>query len=504
MGVFGTACPPPFYQDSRELDVLRRLKTELANVDTPPQDWERLLAVFDAESMRILQTHMSEHAAKAYRTFPGLTAFPADMTSREILAGIRRSSLLTGERKRFKRLRRRMSEAKRGLPSGLSPLELRKASSLIQDKALFVEYARQYALNGNFEDMRRISHQAVKNTHAMLEYLLETYIPPNHRKQLESAACVRAASDFPSLIALAGGVSKPGVIAKQIGYGARLVAVLAQVEFEYLIGAYNPERVDAVREALIWDFENLVFDPSHSKHLIVVADLDPLNDYRVRRDVEGNPVLTVYEQTDPKALQKPTGTRLVLPLDVRIVKHGDTMVPVLFDTRRKERIFTKLLRMLHREPEHITDHSGFILVFFSDGPEVEIVANRLRDEIVTNPGQVWAQMSNAARAGAVDIGNPHSSVDRRAEKYNFRFGGLTHELQLLDLATYIDSQFCRNRLSHVVYKFLTLVDTAFPFIWPQEIYGKDWMDAEFRDLLWHFMLGRIWTGPESGPCNACA
>jgi len=504
MGVFGTACPPAFYQNSRELFVLRRLKAALGPTDGPPPDWNRLMAVFDAEAVQIMRYHMAEHAAETYRTFPGLTAFPPSMSHREMVQAVRRSSLLTGERKRFKRLRRQMREVERTLEQGLSPLERRRAWSLSQDRTLFSAYSKQYGLNGDFDEMRRVSHQAVKNTHGFLDQLLENYVPINHRKQLECAACVHAARDFPTLISLAGNIAGPGVISKRIGYEARMVAVLSQLEFEYLIGAYNPERVDGIREDLISVFENEVFDPSQSRRLVVVAELDPRNDYRVKRDASGGPMIEVYDETQPEAHLMATGTRLVLPLDVRLVRYGEVMVPVYFDTRRKEMIFTKLLRKLYREPEHITDHSGFTLVFFSNGPEVEVVANRLRDVIVTNPGQVWAQMSNAARAGAVDANNPHSSVDRRAEKYIFRWGGINHELQLLDLATYVDSLVSRNRMAHVIYKFLTLVDTAFPFIWPYDIYGKDWMDAEFRDLLWRYLLGRLWTGPESGPCNACS
>lgn len=148
-----------------------------------------------------------------------------------------------------------------------------------------------------------------------------------------------------------------------------------------------------------------------------------------------------------------------------------------------------------RHPEHITDHSGLICVLFGNGQDEEVLADKLRDEIATNPGQVTAHDSNAARAGAVDQRNLHSSVDRRGEKYELMWGGISHELQILDIATYIDSRFCRNRLAHSFYKFLTLADTAFPFIWPKELYGKDWLEAKFRDVLWEFLAKQQWTGP---------
>lgn len=501
MQLFGSVCPPAFYHVSRDLGVLKQIVAELAEIGDEEFDRKSVGEMLDAQGVHIIDRHMAEHAADLYLTFPGLTVYPSNMQLREIVAAIRRSSLMTGERKRFKHLRRVLSEAKRAVPSDLSPLERKRVLSEVQDRALFAAYTRMYGLNGNFEEMRRVSHQAVKNTQGFIDQLLETYLPINHRKQLEFAACVRAARDFPTLVELAGHCSNRGVISKRIAHEARVIAVLSQIEFEYLTGAYNPERVDAIREDLISLFENEVFDKSESRRLVVVAELDPQNDYRVRRDANGNPALAVYDETQPEAHQMTTSTRLVLLLDVRVVRRGGVSVPVYFDTRRKDKIFTKLFRMLWREPEHITDHSGLEMVFFTNDMEVEVAANRLREVIVTVPGQVWAQKSNAFRAGAVDPNNPHSSVDRRAEKYNFRWGGITHELQMLDLATYVDSLVSRNRIAHVIYKYLTLVDNTFPFLWPKELYGKDWMAAEFRDLLWQYQVGRMWTGKDENPCD---
>ncbi len=505
MRFFGSACPPAFYHSSRELGVLRRISEELDKVAGDTLDRNRVRAAFDAECVNVIRQHMAEHAAEVYRTFPGLKFFPPGTPPRQVVDEIRQSSLLTGERRRFKRLRRLLREALRELPPGLCANERRRRAVELQERALFTAYAKQYGLNGDVDEFRRLSRQAIKNTQGFIDQLLEAYVPISHRKQLEFAACVRAARDFPTLIGLAGYVhgknpkqaSAKGVISRRIGFEARVIAVLSQLEFEYLLGAYNPERVDAVREELIAVFENEVFDSSSSRRLVVVAELDPERAYRVRRKEDGAPCLQVYDETDPQAHQTATSARLVLPLDVRVASNNGKSVPVFFDTRRKEMVFAKLFRKLYREPEHITDHSGFTLVFFSQGPEVEIVADNLRRSIVTNPGQVWAQMSNAARAGAVDPNNPHSAVDRRAEKYICRWGGINHEIQLLDITTYVESLVSRTRVAHPIYKYLTLVDTVFPFIWPKELYGKDWMDAGFRDLLWQFQIGRIWTGPDN-------
>lgn len=508
MSIFGTSCPPPFYHNSRELRTVIRIREKIAPFGGNYVEWSRVMVEFDAEQASILMKHLEEHRAEVYRTFPGLTFFSPkpgrigeapDFDRREIVNTIRHSSLLTGERRRFKRIRRLMREAIQELPEGLPP---EKAESLIvelQEKKLFETYSPQYGLGDmSFREFQRLTHEAIKRTRGHIRKLLDTYLPVNHVGQLEFAACVDDARDFPTLIALAAKPSGKGVISKRIGHEARVMAVLSQLEFEYLIGAYNPDRVEVIRKQLTKVFENSVFDPDESVRVVVVAELDPENDYRVKR-TDGKPMIVVYPENAPEAHQSATATLMVLPLDARVVKHGGRRVLIYFRGRQKEMIWAKLLRSLYREPEHLTDHSGYTFVLFSNGEDEEIFANRLREKVVVNPGQVWAQASNAARAGAIDPNNPHSSVDRRGEKYIFRWGGINHEIQILDIATYIDSMVSRNRIAHTFYKYLTLVDTAFPFIWPKDLYGKDWLDAKFRDVMWEFLAKKLWTGHPDAP-----
>jgi hypothetical protein len=464
------------------------------------------MAEFDAEEAVILSQRLADHRAEVYQNFSGLTFFPPkpsknggnpEFDRREILAQIKQSSLLTGERRRFRRIVKLMRQARLELPPDLTPVKAKRKLIELQEKKLFLTYSCQYGLdNMEFCEFQRLTHEAIKRTSKYLEQLLNAYVPINHRGQLAFAASVFNARDFPSLIALAGTKAGRGVISKRIGHEARVMAVFAQLEFEHLIGVYNPDRVDAIRRDLISIFENNVFDPGLSQRLVVVAELDPANDYRVKRDAEGKPRLAIYGEDAPEAHQTSTASLLVLPRDVRVINCNGRLVPVYFLDRHKEMIFAKLLRKLCRDPAHITDHSAFTCVLFGNGSDEEALANKLRDEIVVNPGQVSAQKSNAARAGAIDPHNLHSSLDRRGESYIFRWGGINHELQILDIATFIDSMICRNRISHLFYKFLTLVDTAFPFIWPKELYGKDWLDAGFRDILWEYLVKELWTGPE--------
>lgn len=503
MGVYGKKCPPPFYHNSRELRAVRDLKGRIGPFVGNTPEWSRVLAEFNVEEASILAQRLAEHRAEVFQNFPGLTFFPPKPSEnggspkfdlREIVTQIRRSSLLTGERRRFRRIVKLMREAKRDLPPGLPPAKAKRQLIELQEKQLFLTYSGQYGLERmKFSKFKRLTHEAIKRTRYYIGRLLHDYIPVEHRTQLALAASVFNARDFPTLIALAGKVSGSGVIAKRIGHEARVMAVLAQLEFEHLISAYNPDRVDAIRQDLIAVFENQVFDPDLSRRLIVVAELDPENDYRVKRDATGKPRITIYDQDAPDAHQARTSTPnlMVLSLDARVIRWKGRLVPVLFDTRHKEMVFAKLLRKLCRDPAHITDHSGFTCVIFGGDVDEEVLANKLRDEVAVNPGQVSAQKSNAARAGAIDPSNLHSSVDRRGESYVLIWGGINHEIQILDIATYIDSLVCQNRLAHLFYKFLTLVDTAFPFIWPQELYGKDWLEAGFRDILWESLIKKL-------------
>jgi len=439
-------CPPPFYHNSRELKVLKRLKTELERQGLPPEELEKLMAVFRDEETAIIQSHIAQHRVELYQTFPGLTFFAPDHAEqskgvtftarREHAERIRRSSLLTGERQRFKRLRRLMREALKSLPSGLGSAEAKRRSTELQEMALFKTYGVQYGWDLDFQTFQRLTRKAIERTQGYVQQLLD-YLPINHSRQLIFAAGVRNARDFPTLIALAAKSSGAGIISLRTAQEARVIAELALLELEHLIGAYNPDKVDAIRQELISVFEDQVFDPGQSRRLVVVAELDPANDYRVRRDGQGRPLLKVHDESQSEAHQTATSTRMVLPLDVRVIRYNGRSALVYFEERHKEMIFAKLLRKLYREPEHITDHSGLTCVVFDDESS-EVLADKLRRTVVVNPGQVWAQMSNAARAGAIDSNNPHSAVDRRGEKYIFRWGGINHELQILDIASYVD------------------------------------------------------------------
>ncbi|MDD2785997.1 MAG: hypothetical protein PHS79_03835 [Patescibacteria group bacterium] len=463
----------------------------------------RIMAELDAEEATIIREHIKDQTDEMYRTFPGLTTF-GDKSPKEILDIIDRDSLLTGERGRFFRVLRLMVTAYRALPKRLIGTKKERKLLDIRERRLLEAYREQYALNGmTLKRFRALTHEAIKRTHRYIDELLD-YVLVNHRAQLEFAAEVKLARDFPTLILLIAHRSGNGIISKRIPHEAAVVAILAQIEFEHMIGTYNPDRVAEIHGALVKVFVNEVFGlPSMPK--VVVAELDPKNKYCVKRNDKGEPLIGVYDEDQPEAHLSTTATRYVTRLDVRVVKtgdgDGDPQVLVYFDCRIKEMIFAKLMRKLKRLPENITDHSGVILVCLSNGPEVELLVNRLRAKLVTNPGQVWAQKSNAARAGAVDPNNPHSSVDRRGETYLFRWGGITHELQMLDLVTFIESKICRDRRAHLVYKFLTLIDTAFPFIWPTCYYGKDWMDADLRGVLWEFVIRKLWTGPSDLPAN---
>lgn len=477
-------CPPPFFRSSRDADALRRFYTKLNGFE-PDASLAEIKQQLESEMAQAVQDRKSEYEQRVLKTFPNLVSFPTEKSIWEILPIIRRSSVFTGEVMRFSRLRKRLDEARQPVSKNLPPDEYRSKVIDAQERELFEAYRMHYRLDRlGYEETRQRMRMAVMTVQQSIDQLLYDYFPINHRKQLEYAANVRTARDIPRLIDFAARGRGRGVISKRIPFEARIIAVLAQLEFEHLISAHNPEHLDHVREELITVFENDVFDKEQSRRIVVIAELDPDHYYRVKRKNGNQFQVFWYDEADPMAKVQTTETRFVLHLDVRVIRSNGREVLVYFDTRRKERIFAKQLRKLYRKPEQITDVSGITFVLLSNDPaDEELLANRLRATIVNCPGLVTSQASNAQRAGAIDPTNPHSSMDRRGEKYEFLWG-VWHELQILQLPYFINSLVAHERDGHPFYKLVSYLDTLFPWIWPTHLYGLDWTDAEVRNMLW--------------------
>jgi len=476
--------PQPFFTAFGQVQVIQDIADTLSLL---PENItrEELLALLKKKSDEYTIEARKRHESAVLQTFPNLITFPDKMPRRQILHEIRRSSVLSGEVMRFRNLRSKLLTAKKSVPTNLSKQEYRETVSEIQDRVLYDHFAEKYGLDRlGFEESRALMQTAISNVRNAIDDILREFFPINRRKQLEFAAEVLTAHNMPQLIELIARKRKRGVISNRIPFEARLMAVLTQLEFENLIGTHNPDTLDQIRKDLIHQLETQVFHGSESARVIVVADLDPHNKYRVKRNEDGSYAVKWYYEHDSEAKKQTSETCFVLFLDVRIIKKNGSEILVYFDSRRKERIFAKQLRKLQRKPEQITDLSGIAMVLLNNNlSDEEYLANRLRKTLINCPGLVSAQQSNASRAGAIDPDNPHSSPNRRGEKYEFLWQ-IWHELQILALPDYINSLVAHAGDGHPFYKLATYLDTLFPWIWPTHIYGLDWYSQSIRDILW--------------------
>ncbi|MBD3281795.1 hypothetical protein GF391_03550 [Candidatus Uhrbacteria bacterium] len=453
---------------------------------------EQCLALIEQVKQEQIDRLREQEQRDVSQYFPNLLFYPDDpqLDDEEKFwqrfKYLRRSSVLVGEKKRFRNLKNKLAEAKAQVDKNQSPAQYRNQVAEAQDRALYEFYTDKYNLDRlGFKQARALMQIAITNVQTALNEILKEYFPSNRRRQLEYAASVQAAYTMPQLIELMSRNYGNGVISRRIPFEARIIAVLAQLEFESLIGSHNPEQLEHARQELIARLENHVFDDSLSERVVVVAKLDPANNYRVKTDIDGRYQVEWYYENQPDAEITTNETTYVLPLDVRVVKRNGRQIFVYFESRPKQRIFTKQLRKKQRKPEQITDLSAMSIVLLNcDRADEEHLANMLRATVVNCPGLVSAQQSNASRAGAIDPGNPFSSGNRRGEKYELLWGGFWHELQILSLPDFINSLVAHAQDGHPFYKLITYLDTLFPWIWPPALYGLNWYDQEVRDMLW--------------------
>ncbi|MFZ6014859.1 MAG: hypothetical protein ACOYUZ_00700 [Patescibacteria group bacterium] len=478
-------CPAPFYSQSRDAKALRRFKDLLLSLNPRPS-FEEIIELLDREIKYAAARLQAEHEAKVIQTFPNLISFPPGMNWREVLLEFKRSSVLTGEIKRFRGMQDRLRQAASLVPKDQSKSDYREAVLLAQERALYELFIPKYSrYELPFDEAQILMSTAINNVKTHLDIILREYFPINRFHQLRYSAPVLTAQDMPRLLELITRSRGNGVISKRIPFEARILAVLAQLEFENLIGTHNPDELDRIREDLNQRFEDEVFEGQESQRVIVVAELDPDNNYRVKQDKNGQYAVAYYDENDPRAKMQSTATTFVTSYPARVIRYNGSKFLVHFDSRRKERIFAKQLRKTQRKPEQITDLSGYTVVLLDNNLEhEEYLADRLRQTIVNCPGLVSAQQSNASRAGAIDPENPHSSPNRRGEKYEFLWI-IWHELQILALPDYINSLVAHAQDGHPFYKLITYLDTLFPWIWPAHLYGMDWSDPKIRDILWH-------------------
>ena len=479
-------CPPPYYYKS---DEVRRIVDLLRATMNDPKSKARSRQVGRLQDAleEAIYRKKRQHQENVQQAFPGLICIDPNLTQQQKLHIIKNGSVLTGDVVRFgglyghlRAIRKEM--LRQSKVANIAQTQIEDAMSY----AMFQRYADQYGLDQkDFVDFPGAVRESFEAMNRQLAKVMEKFIPPGYRKILSPAPRVAQAGCSMDLLDLmAHGDPKEKM-------QARIAATWVEVELRLRLTRYAPKSV-AEKHAKVWEIlKNDVFVPNVRVGILIGANLDPQRYYRVRKGQRGRCNILWSRDNDQErvgAIRKMDFVRHFYFYLVERQRGG--LVPVYTEGRCKDTVFAKLLKYETPLVERVPDYSGFTQVFFNETPDMDIVAYRLRRKLVVNPGQVWAQQSNAKRAGAVDVNNRHSSIDRRFEKYNFRHGGISHELQYLLLEYFLNSLVSHELDGHAFYKLLTYLDTFFPWIWPQALYGINWEDPILRDEFWRYQIER--------------
>jgi hypothetical protein len=160
-------------------------------------------------------------------------------------------------------------------------------------------------------------------------------------------------------------------------------------------------------------------------------------------------------------------TRFKMNLDVRLLKGG---TPVFFDSRIKKH--QSLKRVRKSEPRHhqLDDLCGVKFVFFNERDLLAGV-DRIRQTLARYPGCVFGEY--------------------RAMKFNILLFGRYYEVQVMFIEDWINEQASHGSENHKLYKLRKYMDTLFPRMWPQVIYGVDWKDPALRRRLLKMFFAKI-------------
>ncbi|MBU2566142.1 hypothetical protein KKG46_01120 [Patescibacteria group bacterium] len=479
-------CPPPFYYKSDEVKRIVSLLRDTKN-DRKSKAREKQIRRLQNALEEAIYRKKSLHQENVQQAFPGLICIDPNLSQQEKTRIIKYGSVLTGDVVRFGSLYGHLRAVRKEM---VRQQRIANISQARVDEAMgyafFQRYADQYGLAQiDLSDFSGWVEEAMAAKKRQMAQVIDAYVPKRYKSLLKHSERVDLAKcpiDLLDLMASGNPQEK---------MEARISATWVEVEIRLRATRYSPTSV-AEKHAKVWGIlENDVFVPNARVGILIGANLDPNRFYRVRKNQDGRCSILWARDNDINRLNAIREMDFVRHKDFYLVeRRGGGLVPVYTEGRCKDTVFAKLLKYETPLVERVPDFSGFTQVFFNEAPDMDIVAYRLRRKLVTNPGQVWAQQSNAKRAGAVDVNNRHSSIDRRFDKYNFRHGGISHELQYLLLEYYLNSLVSHELDGHAFYKLLTYLDTFFPWIWPRTIYGINWEDPTLRDEFWQYQCQR--------------
>jgi hypothetical protein len=418
-----------------------------------------------AEEVRFLNAH------------PALVPLP--VTKRERRELWKRHSILSGEAMREREL---VHYLRRAAVSETDPV----LSIDVRRRALWDYYAPAYDPDIPYEKAVTLIEAAILTARSAHDELLSEYITERDGRNLQMISDVATEKCPVHLIELvsradARSITNPqDVLQRRIAFEGRRQLRLAQLEFQAALNGCAEDRLQNYIADLRAFLEKDFFS-GHSTRFLIEADLDSHHRYRVKGGVR-------CRRPDEPESECPKGmTRFKMNLDVRLLKGG---TPVFFDSRIKKH--QSLKRVRKSEPRHhqLDDLCGVKFVFFNERDLLAGV-DRIRQTLARYPGCVFGEASNFTHAGILDPANVHSSDEYRAMKFNILLFGRYYEVQVMFIEDWINEQASHGSENHKLYKLRKYMDTLFPRMWPQVIYGVDWKDPALRRRLLKMFFAKI-------------
>ncbi|MEW6407991.1 MAG: hypothetical protein AB1465_04845 [Patescibacteria group bacterium] len=306
-------------------------------------------------------------------------------------------------------------------------------------------------------------------------------LPVRFRGKLESEGDVAEEEDFVSLLLKwqkycqeTENNGNGDSLVKIREYEARRLILFAIILFDLKTRAKKLQLNGASLQAITASLEKSFFDRGFSESKTIITFHNPDDNFRV---------LCWYFSDDlPDNL--PTANRWLrreYELVFRRFSWQGKQYLVYFSCRNKTS-FSHLLKMLRKDirDAHASalDWRGFKLVFL-DLKSLQAGLDKLSSSIFILPGVTWKLEDGRHFRETV---NPYSGKRFRAKKFVSVLKGEAVEVVVEDLINHLNGIASLGEENHELYRLRQLVRSGLPLVFPEEIYGIDWIGCE-NDIL---------------------
>lgn len=332
----------------------------------------------------------------------------------------------------------------------------------------------------DFDVDYRQFEDCVKRARATMQHLLDAFFSEQLRLELEMTADVENADDPYELLKLCS-LRGDDLLSQRTRFEAARQLLLAQVYLEMCRDGNSPEELDVAMRELDTELMHWYFMPGSSACYEVAAELDPDNEYRVKRlccapHRHGAPHLKSHESL------------AVLYPGMRFIPGG---IPVLYQARIKQDAPLKQVLKNRRDTLTIRDLLGIKFIFLNKEDLLRGVEH-LRRTVVCVPGTVYGEESNLYRSGVVNETNRYSSEEFRATTWHARILDRRYEIQIELIDDWINERCSSGPENHILYKTHANLVELFPKLFPANLYLV-WSNPDVRLSVARLQVARIWS-----------